>query len=174
MACKRDYKAIHNSGRRSTEGLKWIIVHDTEGDSARGTASWFTNPASGGSTQLVVDDNECYRTLDDDVIPWGAVGANTLGLHIEQAGHAAWSRAQWMHHHLTIERCAYHVAQWCRQYGIPAEILTSAEMRAGKKGIATHATVTAAFKQDTHTDPGPNYPMDVLLHKVKEHLGGKH
>lgn len=170
MACKTDYTAVHTSGTRTTTGLKWIIIHDTEGPTAKGAAEWFANPASQGSAHLVVDDDECYRTLADDVIPWGAIGANDLGVHIEQAGFAAWTRAQWLEHVATVERCAQHAAEWCKAYGIPAVILTPEEMAAGQKGIATHATVTAAFKKDTHTDPGPNYPLDVLLENVKKHL----
>lgn len=169
--CGAQISAVHQGGARTASQIKWIVVHDTEGNTAEGAARWFADPASKGSTQLVVDDTSCYRTLDDLVVPWGASGANQQGLHIEQAGFASWTRDEWLSHDLTIERCAFHVADWCRTYSIPAVLLSASDMVAGSPGIATHATVSAAFHKSTHTDPGPNYPMDELLSRVRAYLG---
>src|SRR4029077_17905279 len=93
--CRVDYlPAYHSSGKRNTNDVHWIILHDEEAPTAKGSAAYFKSPNSGGSAHLCVDDDACYRCLLNADIPWGsasAFGANTHGFHIEQAGYAKWS-----------------------------------------------------------------------------------
>jgi hypothetical protein len=168
-ACSREFTAIRNSGSRSTSNLRWIVIHSTEGSSARSSAQYFTTPAAQGSAQLVVDDIECYRTLHDDVIPWGAPGANTLGWHLELSGHADWSRGKWLDHKKTLRRGAYKAARHAKQFGIPVRLLSSSDIRQGQRGFVTHALCTQAFNTaGGHTDPGGNFPRDEFMRMVKE------
>jgi hypothetical protein len=175
-ACRTTYRAVHSSGPRSARQVRYIVLHSTEGDTARGAAEYFTTQASGGSANLVVDDHECYRTLADLVIPWGAPPLNTSGFHIEQAGFAAWIRTEWLAHEPTIERAAYKAALRCERFSIPARVLNVAQLRADfamhepRGGVVTHATVSAAFGQSDHTDPGPNYPLGLFLTRLQFYL----
>ena len=73
-----------------------------------------------------------------------------------------------------------------RWYQIPARILTvdelvkdfyePADVGVGRNpgplrgGIVTHATISKAYGQSTHTDPGAGYPLDVFLAYVKKFL----
>jgi hypothetical protein len=151
-------------------------LHDTEGDTAQGAAAYFGTAASGGSSNLVVDDHECFRVLDDLVIPWGAPPLNTSGFHIEQAGYAKWTRSDWLQHEATIERAAYKAALRCERFDIPARVLNVAQLRADfamhepHGGVVTHATISAAFGQSDHTDPGPNYPLGLFLTHLQGYL----
>lgn len=122
------------------------------------------------AAHLVVDDLACYRCLDDLTVPWAAPGANENGLHIEQAGYAAWSREQWLAHDQTIERCAFHVAEWSSRYSIPAVLLSAEDLVAGRSGITTHAAVSDAFHQSDHTDPGQGYPLDELVVRARSYM----
>ena len=175
-ACLTTYRAVHDSGARAARLVRYIVLHDTEGDTAQAAANYFTTPESGGSANLVVDDHECYRTLDDLVIPWGAPPLNTSGFHIEQAGYAAWTRAQWLEHGPTITRAAFKASLRCKRFSIPPRVLNVAQLRADfakhepTGGIVTHATVSAAFAESTHTDPGHGYPMDVFLTRLQSFL----
>ena len=63
--CSRRFTAVHNSGTRPLSRITHIVIHSTEGDTAAGAATWFANPASGGSAHVVVDDHQCFRTLED-------------------------------------------------------------------------------------------------------------
>jgi len=161
-ACSRRYTASRQSGRRSLAQIGLIVIHCTESNSAQSSAEWFENRRAGGSAHLVVDDVECYRTLDDDVIPWGAKGANTRGFHIEIAGWAGWSRTDWMKHEQALRRAAYKAAVHAKKFDIPIRWLTQDQLGAGQKGFATHAMCTRAFG-GTHTDPGSHCPTDDLL-----------
>jgi hypothetical protein len=166
------FRAVHSSGVRSLDGITVIVVHDTEGGpaGAASSAAWFANPASRGSTQLIAGEDGTFRSLPDDTEPWAAEGANSNGLHIELAGSAAWTRAQWLARTKTLDCAARLIADWCFTYDIPAVLLDAASLRANQRGITTHAAVSEAFHQSNHYDPGPNFPMDVLIAKVQAAL----
>jgi hypothetical protein len=108
--CSRRYSAVRRSGTRDVAQIGLIVIHCTQSNSARSSAQWFENPSAQGSAHLVLDEHECYRTLDDNVIPWGAKGANTRGFHIEIAGWAEWSRDEWMKRSQALRRAAYKAA----------------------------------------------------------------
>lgn len=176
--CRRDFTAVHNSGSRSNSQVKWIVLHDEEAATARSAAQWFANPASEGSAHLCVDDEVCFRTLPDDAIPWAAssaIGANTGGFHIEQAGFAKWSAVVWLSHLRTLQRAAFKTALHCRKFGIPTVFVDADGLLAGKRGVTTHAEVTRASKKKNpggsydHTDPGPLWPRRVFMAYVRKY-----
>jgi hypothetical protein len=166
-ACSRRYTAVRQSGRRSLSQIGLIVIHCTESNSAQSSAQWFENTRAQGSAHLVLDDLECFRTLDSEQIPWGAKGANTRGFHIEIAGWARWSRNDWMKHEQALRRAAYKAALHAGKFGVPIRWLTPAQLRAGQKGFVTHAMCTQAFG-GSHTDPGKHCPTDKLLDWAKE------
>jgi hypothetical protein len=168
--CLRTFKAVHDSGTRPESDINHIIIHCTQGSTAKGAATWFANKASGGSAHLVVDDVVCYRTLDNGQIPWGAAGANRSGFHIEHAGFAEWNHAKWMSHEQTLRRGAQKAAQHAVKFGIPLKVLSADDLRRGRSGFVTHATVTQVFPKGNagHHDPGPGFPLDHYMKLVKQ------
>lgn len=168
--CSRKYRAFHHSGDRHRPPI-WVIVHSTEADTAESSAVYFTNPNSGGSAHLVVDDNECFRTLDDQQIPWAAPGANEKGYHIEQAGHANWSVITWMRHRKTVQRAAYKAALRCHRFHIPAVWLEPDDLKRGKAGVSSHANCTTAFgPTGGHSDPGSGWPRRYFMRQLRNYL----
>lgn len=141
-------------------------MHDEEAPTAQAAASWFENPDSRGSAHLCVDDNICYRTLENEQVPWAAPGANLHGFHIEQAGYAKWSAVIWQKHMRTLNRAAYKAAYHCHKFGIPPVFVKASGLKDGKKGITTHAECTKAFGGD-HTDPGLLWPRVLFMSRVK-------
>ena len=162
-------RARHDSGPRSKSQLKWIVLHSTEGGTAESVARFFATTAE-ASTQLVVDDKECYRMVPDLVIPWGAPGVNTGGLHIEQCGYARWSKAEWLKHEHTLQRSAAKAARWAHMYGIPLRWVGPIGLRLGRKGVTTHADASKAFTPGGHTDPGPGFPKDQWMRWARAYL----
>ncbi len=171
-ACHGEIRAAHDSGPRAPGDVSLVVLHSTEGGTAAGVARFFAASSTQASTQLVVDDGGCYRCLPDEVIPWGAPGANRNGLHVEHVGYARWSREEWLRHEATLRRGAFHVAAWCRAYRIPVRLLTPEQLRRGARGIAAHAAVTEAFGTvGGHTDPGRGFPIEDYLGWVRGYLG---
>ena len=167
--CRGNFKAFHNSGTRALSGITHIVIHSSEGATAAGGAQWFANPESAGSAHLILDDRECFRTLDNEMIPWGAPGTNIDGFHIEHAGFAKWDRQKWMSHEQTLRRGAFKAALHAKKFNVPLRWLSADDLRHGKRGFVTHATVTSVFPNNQgHTDPGPGFPLDHYMDLVKQ------
>lgn len=167
--CSKEYRAVHNNGHRPISQIKWIALHDEESLTAESAAKWFTNHNSQGSAHLCVDDTICYRTLENDEIPWAAAssfGANLHGFHIEMGGYAKWTLGTWLLHDNTLRRAAFKAAQHCLFFKIPTTFVFAAGLLQGDEGITTHAEITKASKIDdpdnalhyNHTDPGLFFP----------------
>lgn len=168
MACT-ELRAAHDSGPRPASAIRLVVVHSTEGGTAASVAEYFHTTAQ-ASTQLVVDDLECYRCVPDDVIPWGAPGVNTSGLHIEHCGYAVWSREEWLTHKPMLERSAEHAARWSLHYGIPLRWLGALGLKLRRKGFTRHMDASRAFTPGGHSDPGEGFPRDYYLERVRHHV----
>lgn len=167
------YRAVRDSGARPLTRIRLLVIHDEEAWTALSAARWFASRASQASAHECIDALEAYLTLPADRIPWAAPGANEAGYHLELAGYAAWTRAQWLERGRgTIERAAYRAALACRRYRIPLRWLTDPQLAAGQAGWTTHAQITRVIGAGgTHTDPGPGFPADLLLARAKAHAG---
>lgn len=162
-------RARHDSGPRTASQIKHIVIHSTEGGSAAGVATFFATTAQ-ASTQLVIDDKECWRCVPDLVIPWGAPGVNTSGLHIEHCGYAKWTREEWLAHDRTLRRSAAKAARWAKRYKIPTRWVGPLGLKLGRKGFTRHMDASKAFTPGGHTDPGEGFPKDIYMGYVKTYL----
>jgi hypothetical protein len=179
-SCSREFTAARHGPSRSMSSVRLVVLHATDpgtqvavpNPTARSTAEYFSETDVPASTQLVVGQDGCYRTLDDDVTPYGAGSpANERGLHVEQAGHSDWTRAQWLARDATLRAAGGAAGGWCREYGIPCVFRDAAALQKLEAegwppdlgGVTTHAEVTKAWHHTTHTDPGAGYPIDVVM-----------
>lgn len=163
-------RAANDSGPRRASDVRLVVIHSTEGGTALSVARYFARASTRASTQLVIDDDGCYRCVPDLVIPWGAPGANRHGLHIEHCGFARWNREEWLRHRATIERSAIKAARWCWQYGIPRRWLTLGQLKGGEPGFCTHAQCSVAFPPNSgHHDPGGGFPKPLYMQLVRKH-----
>lgn len=155
----RSIRAAHYTPGRASP-ISLVVVHCTEGSTAEGAARWFANPRSAGSAQVVVDDEFVYRCVDDRDTAWHARGANSIGLGLEIAGFARWSRDEWLAHMPRLREAARIHAGWNRAYSIPLVESTT-------RGYHSHAGLPG----NDHTDPGAGFPWDVYLDAVREFSG---
>ena len=160
--------AAHHSGRRSMKTVRVVCLHSTEGEMAAGAASWFANPASGGSAHIAVDAREGYRCLADDFKPWANGWNQTLDM--EHAAFARWRRTMWLTPgaRRMLRRSAFRVARWCHQYDIPAQWVNAVELRRGKSGVTMHYTISKAFHTSDHSDPGKGFPKRRYIRMVRK------
>jgi N-acetyl-anhydromuramyl-L-alanine amidase AmpD len=154
-----------------------IVIHtmemDEKGDTAESCARWFQNPIAKVSAHYCVDNNSIVQCVRDEDVAWHAPGANHDGIGVEHAGRAAQTGRDWSDPYSTtmLERSATLVAELCRKHGIPATWLYPADLKAGKRGITTHNSVTLAFKRGSHWDPGKGFPVQKYLALVQSTLG---
>ena len=144
--------------------VDWVVLHSTENPIRPGTAKsvarYFQGPSAPmASSHYVVGPEEVWQCVPEEDIAFAAPGANEKGIQIEMVGQAA--RTEWSKAGSAdtdgldvMTRTAKLVAHICAQWSIPVERLDSAALLAGKRGLTTHATVTAAFKRSNHIDPG--------------------
>jgi len=168
-ACNQEFRAVKSSGTRPLSQIKHHVIHCTQSDpgTARAIARYFSTPSAGGSTQYVLDDYDCYRTLPDWVICWGAPGANYNGLHYEQCGWAHWTQFIWSRtHRRTLLRTAWKVARDCKRYGNRVRWLTDDQLRRHEDGITDHNTCSRVFG-GSHYDPGKGWPRKLFMGFVR-------
>lgn len=165
---------------RGLPAPRWIAVHTQEARSdADGLAAFLANPASQVSYHAVNDDKKLLKIVAEDDAPWAAAGANKYAFHICLAGSfAGWSRGKWLetdasdgkNEDLELTNAARIIAWWCFKYNIPAEYIGGKGIPWGKDGICGHADFGSWG--GGHTDPGPNFPWDELIRRVKAFLAG--
>ncbi len=171
---------------RDGKAVRYLVVHYTAGaersTSAEDGAAYDQRRTDGTSCHYFVDSDsvvQCVRTTDRSNSAFGK--GNRLGIHYEFCG-TAQTRAQWLDlaSRATIRNAARQMARDAHRYEIPIRRLSAAETRAawysfpaGPKGIVGHGDVTNAYPEDggDHTDPGKDFPWDVLLADINEFLG---
>lgn len=178
--------ANYTPADRNKQDIWYLVVHDEEAPEDQGEAlriaEYFSHqPHSneGSSAHRIVDDKEIVHAVHWKDIAWAAPGANTNGLHWEQSGYVTDHKRDWESEYglKQMHLLAVDIANACKFFGIrpvrlkPSELKENARLGKGKyRGICGHDTVTKAFPNiGTHTDPGPHYPWNDLMNKIKAH-----
>lgn len=170
-------EAKHFTKIANKRGVRIIVIHSMEapekGDTAEKVATYFKNTVRQASAHICVDNDSIVQCVLDNNVAWAAPGANKDGIHIEMAGYAKQTKAEWMDAYstLVLERTADATAQYCLKYDIPPNHLSNTELGdTVTKGIVSHAQVTDVFKKGSHTDPGKNFPWEYFIARVHANL----
>jgi hypothetical protein len=162
------------SSAGSNKPIRRVVIHSTvspcEPGGARNIAAYFRSQSAGGSAHYVVDPEETVQSAYDSVIAWHAPpNSGSLGIEMcdipgpvpnEKPGSARWKalKRSWRwarpEQRAMLKRTARLTARLCLAYDVPVQFVGPRELKAGKRGITTHANVSAAFKQSSHWDPG--------------------
>lgn len=169
--CDVDLLTSNDDGK-ATSPRRLLCVHTFEGRdlSAEAMARYQLSPAAGGSYHLVIDrDGNTARENDDDYVPWAAMyTGNRIAFHFSLAGRAAMTRDEWLARPKQLEKLAQILAAYSARYVIPLLERAAIDVKAGNMGVCGHAEISAAFRESDHTDPGPNFPYDVVLDRARE------
>lgn len=153
-----------------------LVLHSGETNEGRtaaeGMAAFFASGNTTGSTQLCVDNDSGVRCAHDWERTNGAGGVNAEALHIEQAGRAGQSEAEWNDDYskAVVENAADACRQWIAKFPhIRPVFLTGEQLATGERnGITTHNECSRVFAgNDGHWDPGPEYPIGRLLGLIR-------
>ena len=88
-------------------------------------------------------------------------GLWTLG--VEQGGYAEWSRQQWIDSGALNTATPLVAALIAAGHGANRWLEIADLAVPGVRGVTSHNNMSHAFGGSDHTDPGPNYPHDLLL-----------
>lgn len=174
----KNYTQVDPSAPRT---VAWIVIHTMEapekGDTAEQIAKYFATMPDGriASAHVTIDDDSVVQCVHDRDVAYGAPGANRNGIHLELAGYAKQTLAEWQDTFSTklLKKAANVAAQYCLKFDIPARRLSQAELLAGAKGIVGHCDITKCFPRPggaEHVDPGPYFPWDWFLSWVRFYI----
>ena len=110
---------------------------------------------------------QCVREKD---VAWHARGGNTHSIGVELAGFARQTTHAWEDAYSTgvLGHASVLVANVCRRRRIPIRWLSADDLPAGRRGITGHAQVSEAFGKSDHWDPGPGFPVESFLDRVRQ------
>jgi N-acetyl-anhydromuramyl-L-alanine amidase AmpD len=151
-----------------------VVLHSMEAPEKPGTARavawWFAGQtAPQASAHYCVDNLETIACVPETQVAWQAPGANGRGVGVEMAGYAAQTPFDWRDPYSMqmLTRAAVLVAEVCWKWDVPRVLLGPPQLLAGSRGIATHRSVSEAWKKSNHTDPGVNFPQVDFLGLVE-------
>lgn len=164
------YPAIYDGPPRhygSTKTAKrYIAIHNTSNDaSAEAEASYAKRREDSVSSHYYCDNNSLIQSLDTDLRAFhaGSAEGNSRAVCYEITGTNAKTRTWWLDNVAWL-LLARQIAVDCKHWGIVPRALTVDQIRAGQlTGVITHDQMRQAWGGTTHTDPGPNFPMEHLL-----------
>lgn len=139
---------------------------------ARSTAAYFHAPPepTTGSAHYIYDVDGEEHCVPENRQAWHAP-PNIGSIGIEICGEASYTREQWLSPQVwpAVISAAYRTVDLCERYHLPFNFIGNSEaLRNGARGITSHAMVSVAFKQSTHTDPGTAFPWDMFMNLVTE------
>lgn len=159
--------------------IELVVLHTMEapekGDTAESVARYFQNRNVQASAHYCIDDNSIVQCVNDRDVAWAAPGANHNGLHVEHAGYAKQSAADWADPFSVamLRRSAGLVADKLRANGLPNAFRTAADLLAGDgraRGWTTHYEVSQAYRKSDHYDPGKGFPWRYFTNYIDEVL----
>lgn len=170
----RHFTAVGSAG--GSRKVDLVVIHDMEAPelekTAENVARYFQTTDRLVSSHYCIDADSIVQCVREDDVAWCAPGTNHNGIQLEHAGYASQTRSQWddVYSREMLRLSAQLTAQLCAEYNIPVSYVREDALRAGVRGITTHWQASLAFKRSTHTDPGPNFPMDSYLSLVSTYL----
>lgn len=163
----------------SGRSIDLIVVHDMEYPereaAAEDVARYFATTTRKVSSHYCIDADSIVQCVRLDDVAWCAPGANHNGIHLEHAGYARQTAAEWRdpYSQAMLEISAELTAYLCKRFNIPVRLVDVDGLKRGARGITTHNAVSDAFKRSSHWDPGPNFPMAWYLARIKSFNGEK-
>ncbi|OZF40742.1 hypothetical protein CH296_00350 [Rhodococcus sp. 14-2496-1d] len=168
----------HSGGR----DVDWLAIHTQQArSSAANLANFLGNSANQVSYNAIADERETVLIVPYDQNPWAASNANSRADHFCFAGSfAEWTREQWLdpgkdadgvNQDLMMWRGAAWLAERSIARDIPLVYVGKAGVDAGIRGVVGHVDFGAWG--GGHTDPGPNFPWDVLIDRARAIVAGQ-
>lgn len=158
------------------------VIHSTEGPMSRGNAralagpDWFGGPLAGTSAHDIFDPGEGVEMVPPDHVAWHVgSGGNYFTRGSEHCGRVALTREQWLSPdgQEMLDRSARYNAAAAHRDGVLPRWLSLTQLAAKEPGFCTHNDIRLVFGGTTHSDPGPNFPYDWYMDRVRAYYDGK-
>lgn len=159
----------------SPRAIRFIVIHSMEsqekGETAENVAHYFKNLERPASAHYCIDNNSIVQCVQCKDVAYGAPSLNRNGIHLELAGRARQTEAEWLDPYskamleLAAELCGRIL---CPKFKVPAVWVKAEGLKQkATRGFTSHAEGSKAFHAGGHWDPGPGFPHDYFLERVK-------
>jgi N-acetyl-anhydromuramyl-L-alanine amidase AmpD len=163
---------------KSERPFDWAVLHAAvtaeKADRAEWLMKYCANNDRKASWHYALDcDSITQSVLEAHIAYHAGRTANTKGIALEFATEAEPTVAGWddPYSKKMLQLGSFLLAGICKRRAIPPVFVDSEGLKAGRRGVTTHAEVAKAFPTETtHTDPGPNFPMESFLADVSERI----
>lgn len=175
-----DWRYRSNKHSGPSRPTQLLVLHSAECPLLPGYAQslteWAITSDVVASWQRFVGPDVRVYMIPDNLQAWHASEANPMSIGWEQAGYARYSRAEWTTPLglIQLDSLAYDMAMVALEHGIPAVWLTTSQVTAvttfgdtQTKGFCAHRQIDP----ETRTDPGDNYPYDLLMERIRAFMG---
>jgi len=179
---------VFRNSSGSNKPIKRIVIHSTVSPcvpgGAREIAKYFRSSQAGGSAHYCVDPDEAVQCEYDSVICWhappneGSLGIEMCDLPGPVPGDKPWTaayvaaRQRWRWNKPEqlemLARTARLAAGLCAYYDVPPWFVGARGLRRGHQGVTTHNSVSTAWHESTHWDPG-FWPRRQFMRMVRQH-----
>lgn len=164
-----------NYSKGGNKPINRIVIHSTVGPTKKGSAQkiadYFKRTTRSASAHYVVDEDTVLQVvLDGDVAYHAPPNRHSIGIEMcdypVPRGKKRWDDAE---HKKMFRLTARLTAELCLAYDIPVVLLNAKQLRAGRRGITTHAEVGKAWGLTSHWDPGA-WPHRAFIKAVNEEV----
>ena len=163
----------HHSGE-DNHPINRVVIHSAVmpcvPGAARKLAAWNASGQTNGSWHYAVDPVEVIQCSFDRFECWHAPpNGHSIGIEMaDMPSTISAIRWCWRDQQRMLRRTARLTAELCLAYDLPLVFLGPAQLRAGRKGITTHAMVSETWGQSSHWDPGA-WPRKRFMRLVRKH-----
>lgn len=156
-----------------------IAIHNTSNDAtAAQEASYASRRTDGTSCHFFADKVEVIQVLDTAAKAGhaGSSTGNSNAIAIEICGVNGWTRSQWVSN-VNFKKLGEVLAKVIEKvwpdgsFKVQRATVSEMESNPRVKKFYSHDDMRRAWGGTDHTDPGPNFPWDVLFAAVKTAQG---
>lgn len=166
--------AKHHGGPQ--DRIDYIVMHsmvmECKPGAAMACAKYFASQSDANPTSAHynVDPAEVVQSVHDMIIAYHC-GHNYRSIGVEMADMSTDDLARWndANHKAMLERTAHLVARLCIKHNVRPYYVSWIGLKFGRKGVTTHAQMTLAFHQSTHTDPNA-WPRKHFMRMVRAEI----
>ncbi len=159
---------------RTRTSKRYVVIHCTANDApAANEAAYARRRTDNVSSHYYADRASVVQSLDTALGAWhaGSSVPNAHGIAWEFTGPGGASRAWWLAN-VAWDKVAAQMARDCRAHDIEPRDLDLAAIKAGKaSGFITHNECRLVWGGTDHVCPGPGFPLDHLIAKVRAQMG---
>lgn len=163
------FQALGYTRGRAAKVIR-LSIHTAEGaTTVEGLGRFFASTRRGSSNAGIGQSGQYATYVTYNNTSWTNPPVNSSTDSLEICGFARWTRDEWLSRPKMIEAIAQWIAWRSAVRRIPVRHCANARL----PGTSGHWDINQTFRKSSHTDPGPQFPWDVVIARAQVLSGAK-